>query len=329
MISSTVKGKATTFFVEAEKEISKKTLLGFFKLHFRRIMLEIINFFFNHDWFFKIIGWFNKKYGLIKSIFLAYPATEDYALAYGYPKRIEKNRWTPWLSGVLKQNGGLAIMFSISAHNGQFTDPQNIERLHQIAERMERLRQLLGAEGKTFAGILPGIFYLKRIIHEAPEADLTAVAVSQAIDLVRAEELLPDETPIIVLGGKGFIGRRVVKLLDKSITHSIDSVDGHNQNVWPVHLRGERVIVVNITLKNALNDYLDSIWPGTVVINEVYPEPMLNVLAKLRSKGCNCYHIVGIEAKAFPRFPGAYEGAIPCCAAWPSSSIKTVVRKIN
>lgn len=301
----------------------------FFKLQCRRIVLEVANFFFNHDWFFKIIGCLNKKVGLIKSVFLAYPATEEYALAYGYPSRVKNNRWTPWLSGILKQNGGLAIMFSISANNGQFADSQNIEHLCQIAERMEVLRQLFGAEGKTFAGILPGIFYLKRIIHEAPEADLTALAVLQAIGLVKAKELLSGETPVIVLGGRGFIGRRVVQLLDKSITYSVDLTDGRSQNVWPEHLRDKRIIVVNIALKNALNDYLDIIWPGTVVINEVYPEPTQDVLKRLRDKGCGCYHIVGIEAKAFPHLPGAYKGAIPCCAAWPSAKIKTVIHKIN
>jgi len=250
-------------------------------------------------------------------------------LAYGYPRRIEKNRWTPWLSGILKQNGGLAIMFSISAHNGQFIDPQNEKCLRGVAERIEKLRQLFSVERKTFAGILPGILFLKRVIREAPEADLTAAAVAQAIDLVKDRELLETDTPVIVLGGKGFIGRRVVKLLDKSIVYSIDSTDGQNGKGWPNHLRGQRAIVVNITLNNALKDYLDVIWPGTVVINEVYPEPTPEILKRLRAKNCVCYHIVGIEAKALPRFPGAYEGAIPCCAAWPAAKIKTVVRKIN
>jgi len=250
-------------------------------------------------------------------------------LAYVYKSRFPKVEWNPWPCGLLIQNRKLVLMFCISATNGQFTDPENAENLRWVAERMEELRQLLGAKRKTFAGILPGVLFYKRVIREASEADLTAEAVSQAIGLVKVKESLGAGTPIIVLGGKGFIGRRVVKLLDRQFVYSIDSSDGQNSEDWPSYLRGQRVIVVNITLNNALEDYLNVIWPGTVVINEVYPEPTPEILEQLRSKNRDCYHVVGLEARAFPSFPAAYKGAIPCCAAWPSPKMKVVVRKLN
>lgn len=308
-----------------EKRCWKESLVS----HIRRISLELLNIFINHDWLFWLIGIVNKRIGLIESVFLVYPATEKYALSYVYKRRIPRVKWNPWPCGLLWQNWKLGLMFCISATNGQFTDPENAENLRQVAERMEKLRQLFGAKRKTFAGVLPGVLYYKRIIREAAEADLTAAVVSQAINLVKAKESLAVDTPVIVLGGKGFIGRRVVKLLDEQNTYSIDSSDGQNGKDWPNHLRGRRVIVVNITLNNVLKDYIDVIWPGTVVINEVYPDPTPEILERLRIKNCNCYHVVGVKAYAFPSFPAAYRGAIPCCAAWLSPKMKAVVRKLN
>jgi len=309
--------------------VKKRGWWKIMRSHFRRLPLEILNIFINHDWLFWLIGAANKHIGLIEFIFLVYPASEKYASAYVYSRRLPKVMWNPWPCGLLWQNGKFGLMFCISATNGQFADPQNTENLQRVNERMEKLRQLLGANRKTFAGILPGILYAKRIINDAPEADLTAVAVSQAIDEVKAKESLGTDVPVIVLGGRGFIGRRVMKLLDKSTAFSIDSADDCDQNSWPNHLKGRRVIVVNITLNNAIRDYLDVFWPGTIVINEVYPEPTSDILNRLKDKNCSCYHVVGVHASSLPSFPAAYEGAIPCCAAWPSPNMKVVVRKLN
>lgn len=310
--------------------VKKRSWWEILKSHFRRVPLEILNFLTkDHDWLFWLVGFINKRFGFIESVFLVYPAREDYALYYFYPCRIKKHYWQPGPAGLLWQDGKLTIMFAIAASNGQYTDPKNVEKIRYVNKRMEELRQLIGAKRKTFAGILPGILYLKRIVHEAPEADLTAVAVVQAIDLVKARESLQPDTPVVVLGGRGFIGRRVVKLLDKSTTYSIDPAGGQDKSHWPDHLYGQRIIVVNITLNNAIRDYLDVIWPGTVVVNEVYPEPTPEILERLRERNCDCYHIAGVKAWAWPAFPSAYQGAIPCCAAWPSPRFKAVVRRIN
>lgn len=322
-----VKSLATS---SVKKNVAKES--GWWKWlmsHFRRMSIEIINIFLNHDCLFRQIGAINMRIGLIESVFLVYPATEKYALAYVYRRRMPLVMWNPWPCGLLWQNRKLSLMFCISATNGQYTDPANAEKLRNVSERMEALRQMFGAKRKTFAGVLLGVLYFKRVIREAPEADLTATAVVQAIDLVKKQESLSASTPIVVLGGKGFIGRRVVKLLDISTTYTIDSADGQGQNDWPNHLGGQRIIVVNITLNDAIRNYLDVIWPGTIVINEVYPEPALDILEQLTNKNCSCYHIVGVKALSLPSFPAAYEGAIPCCAAWPSPRMEVVIRKLN
>lgn len=307
------------------KRAWSKTLLSFL----RRLPLEIVNVLINYDWLFWLAGLINKRAGALESVFLVYPASKKYALAYVFPYRLPKVQWNPWPCGLLRQNGKYILMFCVSATAEQFNDPQNIGNLGRMSDRMETIRRLLAANGKTFAGILPGVLYSKKIIRQAPEARLTAKAVLQAIDRVTAIESLDAGTPIIVLGGKGFVGRRVMRQLNRDDVYSIDSADGHDQRNWPNHLKGRRVIVVNITQSKAIDNYLEVMWPGTVVINEVYPEPSPETLDSLKAKGCACYHVVGIDATAVPSFPAAYKGAIPCCAAWPSPNMKVVVRKIN
>ena len=291
--------------------------------HLRRVAIEGLNAVINHDVLFWIVG----RCINIESVFLVYPASDKYALAYAYPWRLQRQRWKPWPAGVLLQNGKIGVMFAISANDSQISEKGNSDDLHNLADRMERLRRLFGAKRKTFAGILPGILSLRGIVGEAPEAELTAVAVAKAIKKVKAKESLDGDTPIIVLGGRGFVGRRVMSLLDDSITYCVDVIGGGGN--WPAHLDGKRVILINITLSNTLDEYLTKMWPGTVVINEVYPEPTQTTLQILKDRKCNCYHVVGVNAWALPPFPGAYEGAIPCCAAWPDENMDVVIRKIN
>jgi len=289
--------------------------------HLRRAGMEIFYFVFNHDWLFWLIGWANKWTGIIESVFLVYPATPKYARHYFYEHMIVRHAWRPGPSGLLWQNGKLIVMFAISASNGQFRDPANRDHLRQVVWRMEKIRQLFRAQRKTFAGILPGIIFQNKISAEAPEADLTAVAVAQAIRLVKEEEKLDPGTPIVVLGGKGFIGRRVVNILGQQNVFSVDLQDS-----WP-ELTG-RILVVNITTNQALKKHLPRL-KNAVVVNEIYPEPDEDTLAGLRANHSLCYHVVGVKAKAWPKFPAAYRGGIPCCAAWPTKKIKIIIKKMD
>lgn len=318
--------KITLLLKEAIRKFEPKT---FVVSHCRRFPAEILNVFITHDLVYKFLGIINKRFGFIESIFLAYPASDDYSFAYLYAFRQKKVMWDPWLCGLFFQNGKFSLMFCVTATNEKFVDSAHQEELRDLYERIESIRNMLCAKRKSFAGILPGTLFSRRIIRVAPEADLTAMAVVKAIATVTEIEKLGLNVPIIILGGKGFIGRRVVKLLDRPSVYSIDKGENLGKNNWPDHLNGKPIIVVNITLAHVIDEYIDVMWPDTIVLNEVYPEPSQEVLSRLRSKNCNCYHIVGVEAVSLPAFPSVYSGAIPCCAAWPSSDLKVVLKKIN
>jgi len=278
--------------------------------HIRRIAVLVFDLLFDHDLFFRFLGWLNYRLLEIRTVFLMYPEQPRYALAFVYPSRLPKVKWSPFLAGFFVQNGKLGLMFAISATPADFRDPQNDSNLRLMVERMEEIRRLVRAPRKTFAGVLPGILYAKRIVREAPEAELTVEGVMRAINIVIQKECLLASVPIIILGGKGFIGRRLVKAL-RQRGDEVVVVD--RDEPWPDDLYGEVVIVVNTALKGALLDYRAKMWSDMIVINEVYPPPRADDFYDI---GCALYHIKGVKAFALPPFPHAYQGGIPLCAAF-------------
>ncbi|MEH2264951.1 hypothetical protein [Nostoc sp.] len=187
---------------------------------------------------------------------------------------------------------------------------------------------MLDADQKTFAGILPGVLFSKRLIRKTVEAQVTVAAVIKAEKKVRELEDLNKGTPLIILGSKGFIGRRLTAELIGREIFEVDIVQ-NNKDTWPYHLYGKRAMLINLTRKAVLDNYLARFWSELILVNEVYPEPTGEELNKLTTQGNRAYHIVGINADAYPPFPKAYKGGIPCCAARLSDEMDVIIRKIT
>lgn len=298
--------------------------------HLRKIALLGLNYFLNREYFFKSIGWFNQRFDFLHSIFVAYPASEEYALAYVYPRHRNKMRWQPWPVGVFRQNGKWGIMMVISSIEKDFNNPDNVGELRDLVTRTEHIKYLTNASQKTFAGILPGVLFFNQIIRDTIEADVTVDAVLKAEKQVRDELHYPEETPLIILGGKGFIGRRVVKKLNHREVYCVDL--NHREidlSLWPSHLEKRQSILVNLTKRSALTHYLELFWPQLVLLNETYPEPTEIEISSLTKIGSPVFHVVGVAAFSVPPFPKAYKGGIPCCAARISEKMKVLVKRLN
>jgi hypothetical protein len=216
-------------------------------------------------------------------------------------------------------------MFAISSDERAFVDENEQDSLESVAERMERIRELVGAQRKLFAGVLPGILASRGVLDDHSTGENTARVVASAVSLIDND----DAHPVIVLGGSGYVGRRLVRELaaGKAEVHSVDTRDMAAN--WPAHLAGQSVTLVNVASRSALHAYIDRLWTGMTILNEAYPEPDPDLLAALSEKQIAVFHVVGVQGSSYPPLPAAYAGAIPCCAARPSERANVVVRHLN
>lgn len=289
--------------------------------HLRRILVLIISLFMGRVWLYAVIGFLNRSLfkKAIRNVFLLYAADERYLRKYVYRWYARCIRWTPCLLGVMRQNGRWGLYLGIGVTERMLSEDDG-KNLSAVFGRMERIRILIGAEQKTFAGIIPGLLKARRILNVPIEQEITAAAVHRAIDQVKRIEEMPDDTPLLVIGGLGFIGRRVIEYVRNNgfpgPIYSVDLKGGEEFEELAFTLRGRPTICLNVSRRGALKRYIPSLWPEVVVLNEVYPEPDRWEVDAIRGKGARCYHISGVAAWAWPSFPKGYKGGIPCCASF-------------
>jgi hypothetical protein len=314
-------------FTAKREKIKRKGLAWHLNAHARRIGVIIFSLLIGRNWFYLIIGIINRCFAdrPINHVFLLYPANQKYTEAYSYKWYARLYKWTPGLAGFYMQSGKIGLTFAFSAVEADFIDKNNSQKLIRVYDRMERLRKLIGARQKSFAGILPGILWSRKIASEFVERRSTAKAIEIAIEKVRAAENLPVNVTVVILGGSGFIGSF---LSDKNKEFIPVDLGNKEHLINNPKLKNRPVIILNLTKKSALNYYAPFLWPGAVIINEVYPEPSPDEVRMLAERRVAIYHIVGIEGKALPAFPRGYEGGIPCCASHiPSNRNYNVIIK--
>ena len=300
------------------------------KRRVRRLFVLNVNLLFNNRLVWALVGAVNKRIKIIKTVFLAYPANHKFATEYVFDNVLDETRWHPWFTGFFIQNGKVGLKFGISSTEDDFRSIDNLENLRLLWLRMNYLKSLLEADQMTFAGILPGLFYKKEIIHTLPiELDVTVHAVKKAVLKVIDEIELPHTTPIIVLGGKGFIGGKFVDEMKGYTVYCVDKQDSDSHHMEDILKTVEdKVILLNVATKRALEENLLYFNEKVIIINEVYPEPSSELREKIKENGSMLYHIVGVKGKSFPSFPRAYSGGIPCCASWYSDNIEVKIIKI-
>lgn len=292
----------------------------------RLLFLGIINQLFNHAVFYRCIGLLNRHLGIIFTVFATYPIDDELTAKYLSNKR-QQDPWKLRLIGVMKQQGRWGLVFGICAQEDEFVGKHSKEALKGLVDQLEYIRLQVGAQQKTFGGILPGLMLRHRLIREAVEADVTADTVVKAINKVMLRHGFNQQTPIIVIGAKGFIGKRVIKRLNYDNIISIDQ-SGYSENSLPQGIQGKPALLVNISRQYALKGYIPNLWKEVVVLNEVYPEPSKEELRMMEQRDISCYHVVGVEGSIIPPLPGAYAAGVPCCAAIPSASANVVLSEL-
>ena len=301
------------------------------KRYVRRLFVLNINLLFNNRIVWAILGVFNKRLKLIKTIFLAYPASHNFAKEYVFDNVLEETRWHPWFTGFFIQNGKIGLKFAISSTEDDFRDENNIDKLRSIWLKMSYLQHILEVDQMTFAGILPGLFYKRNIINNLPiELDNTVIAVKKTVLSIIEYLNIEDDAPLIVLGGKGFIGNKIITEIQDRVVYCIDKndVDIDYDIDTIITSSKNKVIILNVATQKALEENLIYFNEKVIIINEVYPEPSEELINKIKAKGSTLFHIVGVKGRSFPRFPRAYRNGIPCCASWNSDNIDIEFIKI-
>ena len=255
----------------------------------------------------------------IASVFLLYPARKEYADALAYQWHQRRFGWQPGLVGLYRQGNRYGMIFGIPNFEDEIRLERTPEHLLHLMSQMERVRACVRAERKVFAGILPSTFQRNGIDDAdlSDQRELTARAVLCALDQVTEANGLSEDVPILVLGGRGYIASEVIDRCTRPSVTSVDVGDIAEFEALVARLHGRPLVVINLTKSGALAEYTNRLWPGVIVLNEVYPEPTGPEIAALEQRGVTCYHIVGVAGQAWPPFPKAYRGGIPCCAALP------------
>lgn len=270
--------------------------------------------------FIVVLGLVNRLLGRpIAMVFLFYPASQSYADAVCYRWHQARFKWRPGLMGVFRQKRRLGLSFGIPNLEAHIKDEANAADVARLQQRLERIRRRLGAEHKTFAGILPSTFARLGIEdrHVAQQRYLTARAVLAALDRVIEMHGLSADVEVLVLGGRGYIASEVLRLAQARSITSVDIGEFDRFEAFVAARRDRPLVVVNLSRSGALADYLGYFWPGVIVLNEVYPEPSQAELDMLAGHGVTCHHVAGVAGNSWPAFPRAYRGGIPCCAALP------------
>jgi hypothetical protein len=288
------------------------------KSHLRRIAVLLLSCCLGNPLALALVGLFNRPTGRIRTVFLLYPASKGYAQTYVYNWFAGRIRFNPALVGIYRQNGCFGLVFGISATERDFLSPANDRALRHLHARMERLRRLTGARQTAFAGILPGLLASRGMVSASPEQDPTVSAVRMAVTALARKTGMAPDTPIIVLGARGFVGRKLLAAM-AGYEGELVPIDLRNRQEFAAtaaRLHGSATILLNVSTRGALREYAPLLWPEAVVLNEVYPEPGREELRLLAEAGVQCWHIAGVRGAAWPPFPRAYRAGIPCCASW-------------
>ena len=101
----------------------------------RRILLRLLDGVLNRRSVVGAVGWLNRRWPLVGSVFVAYPASWQYADHFFTVSTQEFHRRTPLLCGVLLQNRRLVVAFGITASEAMIRSGAHVDDLRADLEQ--------------------------------------------------------------------------------------------------------------------------------------------------------------------------------------------------
>ena len=273
-----------------------------------------------------LLGLLNRLFlSPISTLFICYPASQKYADMYCFRFMTPIIKHYPAIVGIFFQGGRLGLVTTISSVESDFTNPDFFSKFGKYKNFISRV---VGTKDINCSGILPTMMKRAALIKESElvnRSSLVSKVVSASESIVRENSNLDALSPVIILGGKGSVGKQVTTELI-TVGRSVYVVDKGDE--LPSELRNKPAILLDISRSGVINNYLSEFWNGLVVLNETYPEPPKRVREILQNKNIPLYHIAGVKAFALPKFPHAYAGGVPCCAINATNNFEALVTKL-
>ena len=285
------------------------------RAHLRRVAIVILSAISRTYVPFLLMGLFNRVFPAFASVFFCYAGSKRYADHYSYPSCRRFLLWFPSMIGVFRQGRRWGLICAAPVTEAEFSDPTNARNFDRLFQRIGRIKMLLGVDQLSFAGILPNVLrdrYPQRI--RGYDGDRTCEVVRRAVLELRRQHFTDRDHSVVLLGGAGRIGQAVHKRLkadgiDSVVIDSAVPSGPTLKDLGPVS-----VLLVDVSRHGAIQRYIPELPVGTVVLNEVFPEPNRDVVAQLKSRNIAAYHIAGVKAEVYPSLPHGYRNAVPCCA---------------
>jgi hypothetical protein len=299
--------------------------------HFRRIAIVLLSAA-CRTWIpFLLLGALNRFLPIFASVFFCYAGNERYARHYSYKSCRNFLLWFPSTIGVFRQGKKWGLICAAPVTEAEFADPKKSVDLGRLLRRLQLMKTILGVDKLSFAGILPTILNRRwpETINDGVR-DHTPEVVRMAIHEVRRKHFDGRLHDIVLLGGAGRIGRAVYECLQAD---GIDSVvvdpAARATTAFTVQASASAsILLVDVSRHGAIQCYVDKMPEGSVVLNEVFPEPSREVLAELANRNIATYHIAGIAADVYPSLPLRYKNALPCCAIHSSDIGEPILKRI-
>jgi len=297
--------------------------------HLRRIAIVVLSVVCRTYIPLALMGLLNRMFPAFESVFFCYAGNARYASHYSYSSCRRFLLWFPSMIGVFRQGRRWGLICAAPVTEAEFSDPTNAGNLDRLVRRMGRIKMLLGVDQVSFAGILPNVLrgrYPQRI--DDYDRDHTSEVVRRAVLELRRQHFRDRDHRVVLLGGGGRIGQAVHKRLKAD---GIDSVVIDSAVPSAPALRDLRPIslmLVDVSRHGVIQRYIPELPAGTIVLNEVFPEPSQDVVALLKSRKIVAYHLAGVKAEVYPSLPLGYRNAVPCCAVHSDDVCELVLTRI-
>ena len=222
--------------------------------------------------------------------------------------------WFPSPIGIFRQGRRWGLICAAPVAETEFTDPKNAADLRRLLGRLLRVKMLLGVNQLSLAGILPTALRRSWSPSATDAAQRAPEVVRRAVHIIRREHFTDRNHNVVLLGGAGRIGRKVYESL-KADGIDVVVIDSALPTTAAFKdLGAVSMILVDVSRHGVIQRHINELPEGTVVLNEVFPEPSRDVVKQLKGRNIAAYHIAGVKAEVYPSLPHGYRNALPCCA---------------